>query len=360
MDAELETPETIEAAFSRWRPAGKAESTRDQIEQFAIFVRSAVAEVFGAQVAARPVAFSAWGPREQALLREIAKTPYELHLNAGDLGRRLAAVGAMSLGAGEDDRYLRRYVGLCAPTPLEAEFEGRPLWLWLRLHLMGEVARDEWTECVACLDPEARPEFARRALDNAYQLTRRFPMPGNLSQEVEREDTTHLTRALLPMVASVAPDRAEGAIAAERSARPSSPGLVLLLSLSLAERGAELASEHDDLLADALDLQSHAGIGRQLLELLSPERRESLVRRIRLRPHNISGWIYLDLLTPTAAGEILVSSLREFNRACVPEVAAYLRALLSHVDAAAKRSFGAIASEDGPNAATLKAALGAI
>jgi hypothetical protein len=78
-----------------------------------------------------------------------------------------------------------------------------------------------------------------------------------------------------------------------------------------------------------------------------------------LRPHNIAGWVYLDLLAPAAAGAVLVSALRELNRACVPEVAAYVRALVSHVGTAAKPALEEIASAKGPNAALLNAALGA-
>ncbi len=246
--------------------------------------------LLGRDAAEPPRTFASWNPEQRTLLEEIARTPFALHLNAGSLGRMLATAGAIGLGGVDDARYLSRYVGLRDRSTLEEEIEGRPLWLWLRLHLMGQVSEHDWLDATKQLDSARRLDLARRSLDNAYQWMRRWPLPAEVTMDVEREDAAKLEPALLPIMDALTTDDLEQALVAEHGKKTIVPELVVLLSLLLARRGRPLAALEDERLATALKLPTNVVLGRQLIALLPQESRSALVERMQLSRHSALGW----------------------------------------------------------------------
>jgi len=236
---------------------------REQKEAYARFVRAAVPTVLGAERADAPRAFASWSPEQRALLEEIAKVPYEANINAGTLSGMLAKVGATNLGPGEDDRFLRRYVGLAEPGVLESEVQGRPLWLWLRLCLMGKLDREALLGSVAGLNDRARVELAKRAADNAYQLTRRWPLPGDITPAIEDEDATQLFELLLPVLEPISANERDILLceSAGSPARLTRIGIELDEQLHFSSRQEELDDLESGGAVDVAERRRHCPLG---------------------------------------------------------------------------------------------------
>jgi hypothetical protein len=346
--------DTLRAAFARLRPQRK---DRAALRRFGTFVRAAVAAVLGTDAADEPRAFATWNPLQRALLQLIAETPYELHLNAGDLGRKLETLGAIGMGGTDDDRYLARYAGLRESSALEREVGGRPLWLLLRLHLMGRLPIEAWIAATARLDAAQRVDLARRALDNAYQLMRRWPLPHDVSKTVEREDAPKLQLALVPVLAALTTGDLEQALDHEIGERIVVDSFIVVLAVLLLERDQELRAELDAAIGDALSLQTNVELGRRLLARLPPARRAALVEHVGLVPYNLDGWLYLDLLEPGDRARIVARALAGSKHACQQPVAAILRALVLQLDDASCEPLRVLAATEGPNAELIAAAL---
>ena len=357
--ADVRTAETIRAAFARNLPAIEARDLTEALtlptdeesaakETFTLFVWACVDALFDTTPADRPRAFSEWNAEQQALLEEMAKLPAAVLINAGELSERIMAAGAMTMMA-DDPRYLLRYVGLVEPGPLERIVDARPLWLWLRLRLMGRVSPAEWSRAADELDAGARIELARLAVENAYQLLRRWPFPDDITPAQESEDTASLFEALLPVLAAVDDATVAKTIRAETAREHPNGALVVLLATMLVERGGTLASEWDDALADALPLYSPHG--RRLVMHLSPTRRSAIISRMEPVAHNTRGfWTYADLLEPDDREVRITTALSTFTRPCRPEVAARVKALVREMSAATRAELRA-RTADGPNAA---------
>jgi|GEM_PF-2082523 len=360
---DLSSVSAIRAAFEQLRPATKpagrdirvrpSPEEREQKEAYARFVRAAVPTVLGAERADAPRAFASWSPEQRALLEEIAKVPYEANINAGTLSGMLAKVGAINLGPGEDDRFLRRYVGLAEPGVLESEVQGRPLWLWLRLCLMGKLDREALLGSVAGLDDRARVELAKRAAGNAYQLTRRWPLPGDITPAIEDEDATQLFELLLPVLEPISANERELAISREQAAKVKNPGLVLLLSFGQARHG-ETVTGNDETLTSALRLST--ALGMRFLTALPAHRRLELIEAIQLAPNNLDGWPYLDLLERGDKQRVVLRTLARFDRPAKPNVGARISELIRTFDSAALAELRTLAEKGGPNAKLIEAA----
>jgi hypothetical protein len=367
-EIDLSSAQAIREEFARRAPAppppmpeegfpdDPSPEEMEKIESFARFVRAAIPEVLGRERAPRPRAFSSWSPEQRVFLEEIAKVPEESHLDAGTLSDMLRARGALDVGSPDDDRFLRRYVGLATPTILEVEVGGRPHWLSLRLRLMGELDDGAWNESVSALTASEPVELAWRATDNAYQLMRRWPLPRDLTPEHEHHDATQLYDVLSPLLESLSAAQREAAITKElTSARPNGT-LVLLLSIGQAGRGEPLVAD-DESLRSALMLFTSATVGRRFLTLLSEERRCALIEGMELTPHNLRGWDYLDLLSAFDRQRVLLRAFESFPRAVKPGIATRVAQHVRSFDDAGRTELRALIARGGPNAKMLTAAL---
>jgi hypothetical protein len=329
----------------------------DELRSFGTFVRDAVDSLLGRDVADAPRPLSSWTPEQRTLLEEIAKTPYELHLNAGDLSRILRSRGAFGMGGRDDDRYLARYVGLREPSALEAEVDDRPLWLWLRLHLMGRVSDEQWQAATRGLSASERFDLARRALGNAYQLMRRWPLP-TITPAVEREDATTLQNVLIPCLDATSTGELEAELEREVGRSDVAVGQVVVLCLLLARRGVALPGQVTPHLTFALKLVTCIGTGRQLFALLSPERRLEILESLKLTWFNKGGWLYVDLLEPGDRARLVTEALASFDKPCRPEVARCVTELIRGLDPSLHDGLRAVAAGQGPNAKLITDALG--
>lgn len=361
---DLSSVTAIRAAFEQRRPnRSAAEFTEEPSpeefearEGFARFLREAIPVVLGTTAADAPRAFSSWSAEQRAFLEELAKVPEEAHLNADSLSRSLSRLGAIDVGPEGDDRYLRRYVGLAQPTVLEAEVEGRPLWLSLRLCLMGRLEPGAWLRTTTGLDALERIDLARHATNDAYRLMRRWPLPRELTPELEREDATRLGELLLTLLEQVPEDALKSAISREEAAAVPNLTLVLLLSIAQVSAGKELTATAESL-TTALSLFAHSTLGARLLRALPASRRRDLTQAIELTPHNLEGWVYLELLAPEDGQRAVVTALAGFKRAAKPAVAACFSALIQTFDEGARSQLRALVAIGSPNAKAIDAAL---
>lgn len=364
---DLSSADAIRAAFAQRRPLtpvrgadGFSEDptpeVEAQIESFARFVRAAIPIVLGTEVVDAPRALSSWSPAQRAFLEEIANVPEVLHLDSGTLSDALRALGAMDIGPPDDDRLLRRYVGFATRSVLEAEVEARPIWLWLRLFLMGRIDRTAWENSVTGLSSSERIELVSRATDNAYQLMRRWPLPFDLTSEHEHDDATRLYDVLLPLLESLSAVEREEAIAKELAAERPNGTLILLLSIGQASRGEPLGAD-DESLRSELMLFTHATVGTRFLTLLSDERRCALIEGMPLVSHNLWGWDYLDLLSASDRQRVLLATLACFRRPVKPGIASRVAQHVRSFDEAGRAELRALAAAGGPNAKMLEAAL---
>ena len=365
---DLSSPEAIRAAFAQRRPPpavmgadGFSEDptpeVEAQIESFARFVRAAIPIVLGTEPVDAPRALSSWSAAQRALLEEIVKVPEHQHLDSGTLSDALRDVGAMDIGSPDDDRLLRRYVGFATPSVLETEVEARPVWLWLRLCLMGRIDRATWEHVVAGLSSSERIELASRATDNAYQLMRRWPLPLDLTPEHEHDDATRLYDLVLPLLESLSTAEREEAIAKELAVDRPNGALILLLSIGQASRGEGLGAD-DDTLRSELMLFTNATVGTKFLLLLSDERRGALIEGMPLVPHNVWGWDYLALLSTPDRQRVLLAALASFRRPVKPGIATRVAQHVRSFDERGRAELRALAAQGGPNAKMLEAALG--
>lgn len=366
-EPDLSSVAAIRAAFEQRRPAIKEVgnddfpklSTPEEYEKtkaFGRFIRAAIATVLGTNPADAPRALSSWSAEQRALLEEIAKVPEEAHINAGSLGAMLSSLGAIDIGANDDDRLLRRYAGLAERSVLESEVDGRPLWLSLRLCLMGKLERSTWLESVADLALRERIDLAKRATNNAYQLLRRWPLPTDITPEIEQKDATQLYELLLPVLEPISAEEREAAISSEERAEIPNFELVLLLSLGQASHGEPLTANVESL-TSALTLFSNTTIGVRFLTSLPADRRRELIEAIELFPHNLRGWAYVELLEPGDKQRKVISALASFARAAKSNVAARVSQLILTFDDAARAELLELAAKGGPNAKVIEAAL---
>ncbi len=364
---DLSSVAAIRAAFDLRRPVRRAVETpafpedptpeeQETIEAFARFVRAAIPMVLGTKTADAPRALSSWSAEQRALLEEIARVPEEAHVHADSLSATLSKLGAIDVGPDGDERYLRRYVGLAEPSVLESEVDGRSLWLTLRLCLMGRLDRSVWLRDVAGLEGAARVDLARRATDDAYHLMRRWPLPHDITPEVEREDATQLYDLLLPMLEAVPAEEREAAISSEEAAQVPNLTAVLLLSVGPASRGEPITAK-DESLVSALSLCTNGTIGARFLSSLPADRRSRLIHGIELAPYNLDGWGYLDLLSPEERQRAVIDALGGFKRAAKPSVVARFGQLVQSFDDAARAELRMLAAKGGPNAKAIEAAL---
>lgn len=268
----------------------------------------------------------------------------------------LSRLGAIDVGPPDDDRLLRRYAGLSKPSVLESEVDGRPLWLSLRLCLMGKLDRNTWSKSVADLDGRARIDLAKRATDNAYQLMRRWPLPRDITPEIEHQDATQLYDLLLPMLEPMSSKEREAAISSEQRAEIPNFELVLLLSLGQASHGEPLTANVESL-TSALTLFSNNTIGMRFLTSLPADRRRELIEAIELVPHNLRGWAYVELLEPGDRQRVVISALASFTRAAKQNVLVHVSQLIQTFDDAARGELRKLAAKGGPNAKVIEAAL---
>ncbi len=347
----IETPNDVEAAFLELRPR-VGNKDRELSKRFRAFLSEATRQLFGEPPADRPCAFTEWSPIQQAFLIEVAQTPMMSIVNSGSLGRLLTNVGAMTIGGDRDDLYLKRYCGLCEPTALERQVQGRPVWLWLRLRLMGEVSAEDLGPVVALLSDDERLDVARRALDNAYHLTRRFPLPFDVTIDVERVDVAATVDALSPVVAA-----ASEATLLDWLATEEREDVALLFALAILDRGVALPKTSNAILASALSYRTLELPASKVLAALEESRQLALVASLSLKWFNLDGWTHLTAINPAAAGKVLVANLRRFDTECRPNVSAQVAELLLHVDEPSRAAIAKLANGDGPNAAMLRAAL---
>jgi hypothetical protein len=319
-------------------------------ETFTLFVWACVDALIDTAPAARPKAFTEWSAEQRALFEEMAKLPVHVLVNVGELSDRIERAGATSMVLG-DTRYLLRYVGLVPPGPLERVVDERPLWLWLRLHLMGTVSRHAWIAAATDLGDAERIVLADLALENAYQLLRCWPLPDTITPAQEAKDGTSLFEGLLPILSSVGDAAVVEAIRAELREQHPHEALIVLLAVMLAERGGAIPSESDEVLASALPL--HLAHGRRLLARLPEERRSSIVSRMEPVPHHARGfWQYADLLPPAQRDAQITEALAAFRRPCRDDVAACVKALVRAMSPASRAELRK-RTEGGPNAALI-------
>ncbi len=367
-EIDLSSVQAIREAFARRRPSPPPPMQEDafpdepspeeraKIEELARFVRGAIPQVLGREGTRTPRAFSSWSAEQRAFLEEIANVPEELHLDAGTLSDTLRAHGALDVGPPDDDRFLRRYVGLATPTILESEVGGRPHWLWLRLRLMGEIEHAAWWESVAALTAPERIELVKRATDNAYQLMRCWPLPRDITPESEHRDATQLYELALLLLESSSAREREQAITHELATDRPNESLVLLLSIGQAGRGEPVCAD-DASLVGALSLFTNATLGARLLQLVSDDHRRVLIEGIELFPHNPWGWDYLDLLSVPDRQRVLLAALASFRRAVKPGIAKRIAQHVRSFDDAGRAELRALAQRGVPNATVIVAAL---
>ncbi|MBL8920197.1 MAG: hypothetical protein JNJ54_15125 [Myxococcaceae bacterium] len=364
---DLSSVAAIRSAFERRRPMSKPagsdgfpeEPTPEEyakLEAFARFVRGAIPLVLGTETADAPRALSTWSVEQRTFLEELTKVPEEAHLDVHSLSATLSKLGAIDVGPNGDDRYLRRYVGLAEPSGLEHEVDGRPLWLTLRLCLMGRLARSEWLRSVAALDGPARIDLARRATDDAYQLMRRWPRPLDLTPEIEREDATQLYDLLLPALEMISTAERRAAIAKEEAAERPNESLLLLLSLGQANQGEPVTARPESLIS-ALTLFTNTTIGVRFARSLPADGRRALISAIELVPNNLVGWEYLELLEPQDRQRTVIGALAGFKRAARPGVVARVSRLIQTFDDAGRAELRTLVAKGGPNAKAIDAAL---
>jgi hypothetical protein len=357
----------IKATFEQLRPPIKAADKNgfveaptpeeyEKIKAFAGFIRAAIPVVLGTNPADAPRAFSSWSAEQRALLEEIARVPEDAHINSGQLSATLTRLGAIDIAPRGDDRYLFRYAGLAKPSVLEAEVDSRPLWLTLRLCLMGKLDLSEWRKSVADLDGAMRVDFAKRATSNAYQLMHRWPLPVDLTTEIELEDATQLYNLLLPMLDPLSAEERKTAILSEEAESFPNFELVLLLSVGQATAQEPITAKPESL-TSALTLFTNTTIGTRFLSALPPDKRRELIKGIELMPHNLDGWAYLDLLDPGDRHRAVIETLASFKRAARSDVAAHFSKLIQTFDDVARAELRKLAEKGGPNAKAIETAL---
>jgi hypothetical protein len=367
-EPDLSSVASIKAAFDERRPAiepatdesfpeDPTPEEQESIESFARFLRAAMPIVLGTEAAAAPRAFSSWSPEQRAFLEEIAKVPEEAHIDADSLSAMLSKLGAIDVGPNGDDCYLRRYVGLAQPSALESEVGGLPLWLTLRFCLMGKLDPDVWRQRVAGLGPSERLDLARRATMNAYQLMRRWPLPREITPEVEREDASRLYELLLPMLEPLTAAERKAAISSEEAAQVPRRTFVLLLSISQASHGEPITASPETLTA-ALTLFSNTTLGMRFLTSLPADERRALIQAIELMPNNLNGWSYLDLLDADDRQRAVIETLAGFKRPAKSSVANHISKLIQSFDDPARAELRKLIANGGPNAKAIEAALG--
>lgn len=370
---EVRSEDTLRAAFEKRLPQIAPDDLTAPLElpgdddwaaqeAFTLFVRACVEALFPDVPAEVPCTFLSWNPVQRALLTELAKLPAAVLINAGDLSDRILRVGAMSMVSG-DERYLLRYVGLVAPGPLEQEVEGRPLWLWLRLHLMGRVTREAWQAATATLEDGARLELSRLAVNNAYQLLRRWPFPTGITPTQENEDTASLFDGVLSVLQPLSDRAARETVRAEVGKPYPDGAMLLLLSLLLLEREAGLPGHEADI-AEACEaaltraVELYPTHGRRLLLALAPERRSSLMSRMEPVPHNVRGfWTHVELIDAAERSALVTAALSGFKRTCSPPVAARVKELVRGFGREQRAGLRAVAAGKGPNALLVAEAL---
>lgn len=368
---DLSTPEKVRAAFARMRPdvpvplAGArprqpSPEEHDKLRQFGQFVRDALTALFVSDPAPEaPRAPSTWAPEQRALLEEIAATPQHLHLNAGDLGRALERIGAVGLGP-SNDGYLARYVGQAPSTALERVIDDKPLWLWLRLHLMDKIAPEAWLDAARGLTVGERLELVKLATNNAYQLSRRWPLPSGLTTEIEREDATRLYDAVLPLLEPIPTPVCEAHLTDEAKRAPPALGLALLLAVVLAERSVPFSEGVEDTLVGALELFSNVTFGRRLLEALHAAQRLALVERLELTYYDATPWAYLPVLDQPTRAKLVVVALSNFRQGCTPDVATQVRSVIATLDGSGREALREVAARNVPNAKLIEDGLAAV
>lgn len=155
-------------------------------------------------------------------------------------------------------RRLGRYVGLGERTVLEEERSGRPIWLWLRLVLLGR-----WRAIVATLSGGEGVALVTEVLQGAYALLRapEEAMAAALGPVLERIDAPTLRDAIR---------RADGTV-------------MLVLAGELVTRGEPLEEAWREALAKPLVHQDTIVAARRLLRGLDGEARRELFARGRGR-----------------------------------------------------------------------------
>lgn len=356
MTIELRDPETVARAFQEHRENAAAHPRGE--EGFASFIRSTIEDVLGTEPATGPRPFSDWSSVQQAVLREIAQTPTRLVLNPDVVGELLTRVGAVRYVGDDDDRFLARYVGLCEPSVLERSVEGAPLWLSLRLHLMGSVDEATWRLRTAGLTIEERVDLVRRATDDAYHLTRRWPIPDGNDTEVE--DTAALHNALRVALEPVPEEALRHVLDTELDRECPSDNVILLVASSYVEKGGAFAEAPTELVGPSLELPTSVPVGRELLKRLPPDQASALILRIELTPYNVAGWPYLDLLAQAERADVVGQAIKGFKKACNADVYEELRRVIATLDAAGRQALKPIAASDAPNAKLVAKALDSV
>lgn len=319
----------------------------DALKAFTRDVWAAVDELLGGR-ASHPRAFSEWTPLQRALLEALARLPAPSLLNADTLSAKLEKVGAIGLDLEGDEKRLTRYVGLTRPSVLEQEVDGRALWLWLRLRLMGKVTDSAWRAATAKLAGKKRVELARLALDGAYDLGRRWPPPRAITPKTEAEDAETLLAVLRPLL--------ENASSAELGAglKRGPPELLVLAALLLTERGAQLPARLDAPLREAMNLPTCSALAKALLARLPGARREKLAGTIELVAYDPTPWRLLENLDVQARSTLVLDALQAFKMECRPSVVEVLRGVLPTLDEPTRK---ALARLEGPNARVVARAL---
>lgn len=357
----------IRAAFAQLRPGDTLDNgafddptpeEHERLEALDRFLRAAVPIVLGTEPADAPRALSSWSAEQRAFLEELTKVPERALLNPDSLSTTLSRLGAIDLGRDGDDCYLRRYVGLAQPSALELEVDGRPLWLTLRLALMGRLDRSVWLKCVAGLDGAARVDLARRATNDAYHLMRRWPLARDLTVDAEHEDASRVYDLLLPMLEPLTAEERRAAISSEEAEQVPNVTLLLLLAIGQASAG-EPSTATTSSLTSALGLFTNRTIGARLLRASPADRRRELIQAIELVPNNLDGWVYLELLSPPDRQRAVIDALAGFKRAAKPSVVACFSQLIRSFDEASRGELRALVAKGGPNAKAISTALDA-
>lgn len=141
---------------------------------------------FGDTAAAEPLSSDALTPIQRELLLALSRTPAREFAHVTELNRALERVGLPFKGPRLD-----RLLGLHGLAPADALVDGRPLWLWCRLALMGRVSADDFVSAVAGLGEEAVAVLLD--LGTApFGLHCRWPQPRELTREQTAEDAAAL------------------------------------------------------------------------------------------------------------------------------------------------------------------------
>lgn len=332
-----ESPAAVRALFSRL-------PKRDDFDALKAFTRevwASVDAILGTRAAKEPLAFTAFNPLQRALLEALAGLPAVAQLNADTSSAKLEKVGAIGLDLDGGEKLLTRYVGRCKRSVLEDEVDGRPLWLWLRLRLMGKVTEKAWQGATSALAGKKRIELARLAFDGAYNLARRWPLPRAITPKTEAEDAAALVSALKPLLNDLT--SAELGLAVKNAP----PELLVLAALLLAERGEPVPARLDGALKEAMNLSTCTTMARELVARLPASRREKLVGSVELVAYDPTPWRLLGQLDVPARSVLVLEALQAFKMECRPAVVEELKAVLPALDDAARK---ALAKLKGPNA----------